>query len=66
MNWEQMKGSWTEIKGKVKAQWGNLTDDDIDRMAGERDQLIGRIQHRYGCTKEDAERQVDSWQRSIH
>lgn len=66
MNWDQVKGSWKEFRGKVKAQWGDLTDDDLDRMAGERDQLVGRIQQRYGCTKEEAERQVDSWSRTLH
>lgn len=66
MNWDQIKGSWTEMKGKVKAQWGDLTDDDLDRMEGDRDQLVGQIQRRYGIAREEAERQVDSWGQGLH
>jgi len=66
MNWDQVKGNWTEFKGKVKQQWGELTDDDLDRMAGQRDQLIGQIQKRYGTTREEAERRVRDWEGSLH
>ncbi|MGE5546009.1 MAG: CsbD family protein [Solirubrobacterales bacterium] len=66
MNWDQVKGSWKEFKGKVKAQWGDLTDDDLDRVEGQRDQLVGRIQQRYGCTREEAEKQVSSWEGTMH
>lgn len=65
MNWDQIKGKWTTFKGHAKEQWGDLTDDDLDRAAGERDQLVGRIQERYGIAKEEAERQVDDWTRRI-
>jgi uncharacterized protein YjbJ (UPF0337 family) len=65
MNWDQVKGKWMQMKGKAKEQWGNLTDDDLDRAAGERDQLVGRIQEKYGIAKEEAERQVDDWSRRI-
>lgn len=60
MNWEQVKGNWNQIKGEVKAKWGDLTDDDLTRIDGEKDKLVGVIQERYGVTKEEAERQVDS------
>lgn len=67
MNWDQVKGSWKEMKGKVKEQWGALTDDDLERMAGQRDQLIGHIQKRYGDTREEAERRVREWEeRTFH
>ncbi len=66
MNWDQVKGNWTEFKGKVKQQWGELTDDDLDRMAGQRDQLVGQIQKRYGTTREEAERRVSEWEGSLH
>ncbi len=66
MNWDQVKGNWTEFKGKVKQQWGELTDDDLDRMAGQRDQLVGQIQKRYGTTREEAERRVTEWEGSLH
>ncbi|MER9415866.1 CsbD family protein [Mesorhizobium sp. M0306] len=65
MNWDQIKGKSTQFKGKAKEQWGDLTDDDLDRIEGNRDQLLGRIQERYGIAKEEAERQVDNWSRSI-
>ncbi len=64
MNWDQISGSWTSAKGKIKEQWGKLTDDDLDIIAGKRDQLLGRLQQRYGYSKEQAENEVDRWERS--
>jgi uncharacterized protein YjbJ (UPF0337 family) len=64
MNWEQIEGNWKQITGKAKEQWGKLTDDDFDIIAGRRDQLSGKIQERYGVAKEEAEKQVASWERS--
>lgn len=61
MNWDQVKGKWTEMKGHAKAQWADLTDDDLLAVEGERDKLVGKIQERYGITKEEAERQVDDF-----
>jgi uncharacterized protein YjbJ (UPF0337 family) len=61
MNWDQIEGKWKQAKGSVKEKWGHLTDGDLDVIAGKRDQLIGKIQERYGITKEEASRQVDSW-----
>ncbi|MGH7871625.1 MAG: CsbD family protein [Candidatus Binatia bacterium] len=49
------------MKGKVKEKWGDLTDDDLDRIEGKRDQFVGKIQQKYGITKEDAARRVDQW-----
>ena len=63
MNRDQIAGNWKQIKGKVKEQWGKLTDDDLDILAGKSDQLAGRIQERYGITKEEAERQVRDFER---
>jgi uncharacterized protein YjbJ (UPF0337 family) len=65
MNWDQIKGKWMQVKGRAKEQWGDLTDDDLDRIEGNRDQLAGRIQERYGVAKEEAERQVDDWSRRV-
>lgn len=59
MNWDQVAGRWKETKGKVREKWGKLTDDDLDVIAGKRDQLVGRLQERYGWHKEEAEKQVD-------
>ena len=61
MNEDMLKGQWTQIKGRVREQWGKLTDDDLDRIQGKSEQLIGRLQERYGWAKEDAQREVDNW-----
>jgi len=61
MNSDQMKGKWKQIKGSVKERWGKLTDDDLDVIDGQQDQLIGTIQERYGIAREAAQKQVDEW-----
>ena len=61
MNWEQIEGKWNQLKGGIKEKWGKLTDDDLDVIAGKKDQLLGKIQDRYGLTKEEAERQIEAW-----
>jgi uncharacterized protein YjbJ (UPF0337 family) len=61
MNKDRVEGNWLQFKGKVKEQWGKLTDDDLDVIAGKRDQLLGRIQERHGLSKEEAEKQVADW-----
>lgn len=66
MNWDQVSGNWKQFKGKAQEKWGHLTDDDLDVIAGQRDQLIGRIQERYGIQKEAAERQVKDWEKTLH
>lgn len=58
MNENQLKGQWTLLKGKLRERWGKLTDDDIDVIAGKRDQLVGILQKRYGAAQEDIERQI--------
>ena len=63
MNEDTLKGQWTELKGKVREQWGKLTNDDLDQIQGRTQQLIGRIQQRYGVQREEAERQVNDWMR---
>ena len=55
MNWDQVEGKWKEYKGTAKEKWGKLTDDDIDVIDGKRQQLVGKIQQRYGLAKEAAE-----------
>ncbi len=60
--WEKFKGSWGQTKGAVKEQWGKLTDDDLLAIEGRRDQLVGKIQTRYGISKEEAEAQVGTWE----
>ncbi|MGZ8254792.1 MAG: CsbD family protein [Burkholderiaceae bacterium] len=62
MNWDRIEGNWKQVIGKAKAEWGKLTDDDLDVVAGRREQLAGKIQERYGIAKDDAERQVAAWE----
>ena len=61
MNWDRIEGNWKQFTGRVKEQWGKLTDDDIDVIGGKRDQLVGKIQESYGIGKDEAEKQVDTW-----
>jgi uncharacterized protein YjbJ (UPF0337 family) len=56
-----MKGQWKEFKGKVKEKWGKLTDDDLETIDGKKDQLVGRLQQRYGYAKEQAEKEADAF-----
>ena len=62
MNWDTAEGNWRQLKGKVKEQWGKLTDDELDKIAGRRDQLVGRIQKNYGIQKDEAEKRVKEWE----
>lgn len=64
MNWDQIEGNWKKFSGKVREKWGDLTDDDIDKIAGKREQLLGRIQERYGINRAAAEDQVKEWERT--
>jgi uncharacterized protein YjbJ (UPF0337 family) len=66
MNWDRVEGDWKQIKGKVQQQWGKLTDDDLDVIEGKRTELAGRLQERYGYAKDEAEKQIDSWVKSIN
>jgi len=61
MNTDQFEGKWKQLKGAVKQRWGKLTDDDIALLSGKRDELVGKIQERYGITKEQAQREADEW-----
>jgi len=63
MNRDVLKGQWTQLKGKVREQWGKLTDDEIDQMQGNAEMLIGKIQERYGHSRDEAEREVENWYR---
>ena len=58
MNHDQFSGQWKQLQGKVKQQWGKLTDDDLTRIEGKQDELIGRVQERYGIERAEAEKQV--------
>jgi uncharacterized protein YjbJ (UPF0337 family) len=60
MNKDQLAGKWRQIRGKVKEQWGKLTDDELDQIEGNYDMLVGKIQEKYGSTREDIERRIDA------
>jgi uncharacterized protein YjbJ (UPF0337 family) len=61
MDWNRVEGNWKQVKGKVKEQWGRLTDDDLDVIAGRRDQLEGKLQERYGTAKDQLRKDIDDW-----
>jgi uncharacterized protein YjbJ (UPF0337 family) len=61
MNSDILKGQWNQLKGQLKTQWGKLTNDDLDQIEGSRDILIGKLQERYGRTRDEAQREIDLW-----
>lgn len=61
MNWDQIKGSWNQIRGKAQQQWGKLTNDDLDVIQGKETEFIGRLQERYGYSKEKAAKEINDW-----
>jgi uncharacterized protein YjbJ (UPF0337 family) len=61
MNSDTFKGQWMQLKGKIRQQWGKLTDDEVDQMQGNSEMLIGKIQERYGRSRDEAEREVNRW-----
>jgi uncharacterized protein YjbJ (UPF0337 family) len=63
--WDKVEGNWTEMKGHVKEQWGNLTDDDLLQIQGKRQQLVGKIQARYGVSLAEAEKQVTTFENRV-
>ena len=65
MNWNVIEGNWPQYKGQVKAQWGKLTNDRLDVIAGKRDQLAGQIQETYGVTHDEADQQINSFQKYL-
>lgn len=65
MDWDRMKAEWSQAKGKAKEEWGKLTDDDLLKIAGQREQLLAEIRKRYRVAVEEAERQVREWERRV-
>jgi len=61
VNWDRVEGNWKQFAGKVREKWGKLTEDDLQVINGHQDQLIGRLQERYGIAKEEAQKQVKHW-----
>ena len=64
MNWQQIEGQWDTFKAKVRQKWGKLTDDDLIQINGQREQLEGLIQQRYGLAKDMVRKDVDTWLKS--
>lgn len=65
MKSDRLQGNWNQIKGKVKEEWGKLTDDDLTQIDGRREQLLGKIRERYALAAEEAERKVEEWERRV-
>ena len=61
MNWDQIQGDWKQFKGKAREKWGNLTENDLETIKGQRQQLEGLLEERYGYTKEQVRKAVDDW-----
>lgn len=61
MNWDQIQGRWKEMTGRIRERWGELTEDEVQQAAGDREQLEGLIQQRYGKSKEQAREELDKW-----
>jgi uncharacterized protein YjbJ (UPF0337 family) len=66
MNWDRIEGKWKEFSGRVREQWGKLTDDDLQVIHGKREKLAGMLQQRYGIAKEEAEKQIAAFERSLN
>lgn len=62
MNRNTLEGKWKQVKGEAKAKWGKLTEDDLERIDGEYDKFVGRLQERYGMAEEKARREVEEWE----
>jgi len=65
MNWDQVTGNWKQVKGKAKQMWGDFTDDELDVMEGKSEELVGRLQTKYGYSKEKAQEEADRWVKSL-
>jgi uncharacterized protein YjbJ (UPF0337 family) len=66
MNWDQVEGKWKQLKGSARKQWGDLTDDDLAKIAGNREKFVGVLQERYGIAKEEAQKRADEWAKTLH
>ena len=65
MSWNKVEGNWNQFKGKVKETWGELTDDELDQIAGKRDILIGKIQEKYGIVEDEAEKRIKEFEKEL-
>ena len=65
MDWDRISGNWAHWRGRIRERWGRLTHDELDAVAGRRDQLVSRIEKAYGLARADAERQLRNWERNL-
>ena len=65
MNWDQVQGKWKQMRGSIREKWGQLTDDDLNVIAGNRDKFVGVVQERYGIAKEEAVKRTDDWLKTL-
>ena len=65
MDWDRISGNWAHWRERIRERWGRLTSDELDGIAGRREQLVGRIQSAYGIEKTEAERQLRTFQRNL-
>ncbi len=63
--WDRIQGNWKQLKGSVIERWGELTDDEVTQMNGEREQLVGKIQERYGTSRQEINKEIDEWAESL-
>ena len=61
MNWDIIQGKWKQLKGATKVKWGELTDDELDQIDGNKDKLAGKLQEKYGWTKDQADKDIDNY-----
>ena len=66
MNQDIIQGKWKQLKGSLKAKWGKLTDDDLDRIDGNQQYLSGKLQERYGWARDQAEREIREFEKTLH
>ena len=65
MSWNRIEGNWKQFKGKVKETWGELTDDELDQIAGKRDILLGKIQEKYGIAQDEADKRIKEFEKTL-
>nr|MBS0020996.1 CsbD family protein [Gammaproteobacteria bacterium] len=65
MSWDRIEGNWKQFKGKVRETWGKLTDDELEEIAGKRDNLLGKIQEKYGIAQDEAEKRLSEFEKNI-
>jgi uncharacterized protein YjbJ (UPF0337 family) len=65
MNWDRIEGNWKQLKGKLREQWGRLTDDEFEQIAGKREKLAGSLQNSYGIAQDEAEKQIKDFEAKV-